>query len=138
MLTTLMPLVISVGCGYTFYYYLTSVLYQNELNASLAYTFNLPAKGNSGPLGSVLLQSWPDFDDFESGTGVVETSSSYLVARLDSLIPICKEIISLEPWVGFMVSIITPGPRTMRVDSSSSTGGTTSRSVSGCRSRSMR
>ena len=34
---------LAVGMGYTFYYYLNTVLYQNELNWTVAYTFNLPA-----------------------------------------------------------------------------------------------
>ena len=45
---------LSVGVGYTFYYYLASVLYQNELNASVAYTFKLPAGITLGPLGDLL------------------------------------------------------------------------------------
>jgi hypothetical protein len=65
---------LAVGMGYTFYYFLNSVLYQNELNWTVAYTFHLPA-------------------------GI--TASSYLIARLDAGIPIYKDIISLAPWFGF-------------------------------------
>ena len=39
-----------------------------------------------------------------AGTGAVETTSSYLIARLDAGIPIYKDIISLAPWFGFGTS----------------------------------
>jgi hypothetical protein len=90
--------------GYIFYYYLNSVLYQNELTASLNYTFNLPAGITLVPSLAYFFNVGPDFDDFRRGTGVVETASSFLVARLDAGIPIYKDIISLEPWFAFGVS----------------------------------
>ena len=95
---------LEVGVGYIFYYYLNSVLYQNELTASLAYTFNLPKGITLTPSLAYYFNLGPDFDDFREGTGVVETASSFLVARLDASIPIYKEIISLEPWFGFGAS----------------------------------
>jgi hypothetical protein len=95
---------LSVGLGYTFYYYLASVLYQNELNASLAYTFHLPAGITLVPSLTYYFNVGPDFDDFRRGTGAVETTSSYLYARLDAGIPIYKDIISLAPWFGFGAS----------------------------------
>ena len=95
---------LEVGVGYIFYYYLNSVLYQNELTASLAYTFNLPKGITLTPSLAYYFNLGPDFDDFREGTGVVETASSFLVARLDAAIPIYKEIISLEPWFGFGAS----------------------------------
>ena len=82
---------LAVGMGYTFYYYLNSVLYQNELNWTVAYTFNLPAGITLVPSVIYYLNVGPDFDDFERGTGAVETASSYLVARLDAGIPIYKD-----------------------------------------------
>jgi hypothetical protein len=90
--------------GYIFYYYLNSVLYQNELTASVAYTFNLPKGITLTPSLAYFFNVGPDFDDFRRGTGVVETASSFLVARLDAAIPVYKEIISLEPWFGFGAS----------------------------------
>jgi hypothetical protein len=95
---------LSVGFGYTFYYFLASVLYQNELNASLAYTFKLPAGIILIPSVTYFFNVGPDFDDFRKGTGAVETASSYLLARVDATIPIYKEIIALAPWVGFATS----------------------------------
>ena len=95
---------LAVGMGYTFYYYLNSVLYQNELNWSLAYTFNLPAGITLVPSMIYYLNLGPDFDNFDRGTGAVETASSYLVARLDAGIPIYKDIISLAPWFAFGTS----------------------------------
>ncbi len=68
---------LEVGLGYIFYYYLNSVLYQNELTAKLAYTFNLPAGITLVPSLTYFFNLGPDFDDFRRGTGVVETASSY-------------------------------------------------------------
>ena len=95
---------LAVGFGYIFYYYLATELYQNELNASLAYTFNLPAGITLVPSLTYYFNVGPEFDDFESGTGAVETASSFLLARLDATIPIYKEIIALAPWFGFGAS----------------------------------
>ncbi len=92
---------LAVGMGYTFYYYLNTVLYQNELNWTVAYTFNLPAGITLVPSVTYYLNLGPDFDNFERGTGAVETASSFLLARLDAGIPIYKDIISLAPWVAF-------------------------------------
>ncbi|HEY5770586.1 MAG TPA: hypothetical protein VIS71_12145 [Terrimicrobium sp.] len=95
---------LAVGFGYTFYYYLATVLYQNELNVSVAYTFKLPAGITLVPSLTYYFNVGPEFDNFEKGTGAVETASSYLQARLDAKIPIYKEIISLAPWFGFGTS----------------------------------
>ena len=95
---------LAVGFGYIFYYYLATELYQNELNASLAYTFNLPAGITLVPSLTYYFNVGPEFDDFERGTGAVETASSFLLARLDATIPIYKEIIALAPWFGFGAS----------------------------------
>ena len=95
---------LSVGLGYTFYYYLASVLYQNELNASVAYTIKLPAGITLVPSLTYYFNVGPDFDDFERGTGAVETASSFLLARLDANIPVYKDIIALAPWFGFGAS----------------------------------
>jgi hypothetical protein len=95
---------LQVGLGYIFYYYLNSVLYQNELTASLAYTFNLPKGITLVPSVSYFFNLGPHFDDFRKGTGAVEPASSFLYARLQAGIPIYKEIISLEPWFGFGAS----------------------------------
>jgi hypothetical protein len=95
---------LAVGFGYIFYYYLATELYQNELNASLAYTFNLPAGITLVPSLTYYFNVGPEFDDFERSTGAVETASSFLLARLDATIPIYKEIIALAPWFGFGAS----------------------------------
>lgn len=95
---------LSVSLGYTFYYYLASVLYQNELNAKVAYTFHLPAGITVVPSLTYFFNVGPDFSNFERGTGAVETCSSYLLARVDANIPIYKDIVSLAPWVGFGTS----------------------------------
>jgi len=95
---------LAVGMGYTFYYFLNTVLYQNELNWTVAYTFKLPAGITIVPSVVYYFNLGPDFENFERGTGAVETTSSYLIARLDAGIPIYKDIISLAPWFGFGTS----------------------------------
>jgi hypothetical protein len=95
---------LAVGMGYTFYYYLNTVLYQNELNWTVAYTFNLPAGITIIPSVVYYFNLGPDFENFERGTGAVKTTSSYLIARIDAGIPIYKDIISLAPWFGFGTS----------------------------------
>jgi hypothetical protein len=92
---------LAVGMGYTFYYFLNSVLYQNELNWTVAYTFHLPAGITLVPSVVYYFNLGPDFENFERGTGAVKTASSYLITRLDAGIPIYKDIISLAPWFGF-------------------------------------
>ncbi len=95
---------LTVGVGYTFYYYLASVLYQNELNATVAYTFHLPAGITLVPSLTYFFNVGPDFKNFDKYTGAVETCSSYLYARIDSTIPIYKDIVALAPWFGFGTS----------------------------------
>lgn len=95
---------LSVSLGYTFYYYLASNLYQNELNAKVAYTFHLPAGITLVPSLTYFFNVGPDFDNFKRWTGAVETCSSYLYARLDANIPVYKDIVSIAPWFGFGTS----------------------------------
>ena len=96
---------LAVGIGYTFYYYLKTVLYQNELNGSVAYTFKLPAGITLVPSSDYYFNLGPEFDNFERGTGAVETASSYLASPAwTPTFPIYKDIISLAPWFGFGTS----------------------------------
>lgn len=95
---------LSVSLGYTFYYYLASNLYQNELNAKVAYTFHLPAGITLVPSLTYFFNVGPDFDNYKRWTGAVETCSSYLYARLDANIPVYKDIVSIAPWFGFGTS----------------------------------
>lgn len=95
---------LAVSFGYVFYYYLNSELYQNELNAKVAYTFELPAGITITPSVTYFFNVGPDFENFERGTGAVETCSSYLLARVDGSIPLYKDILSLAPWIGFGTS----------------------------------
>ena len=98
-----------------------------------------PGRDYLGPSVTYYFNVGPDFDDFERGTGAVETASSYLIARVDSTIPIYKDIVSLAPWFAFGTSFdYNARVRTTTAVSSFSPAPTTSRSASGCRSRSMR
>jgi len=110
---------LALGVGYTFYYYLASELYQNELNATAAYTFHLPWDSITvTPSLTYFFNLGPDYHNFDRGTGAVETASSYLYARVDSNIPLYKDILALAPWIGFGTSFdFNP-----KVDDSSSSG----------------
>lgn len=90
---------LALSFGYIFYYYLNSELYQNELNVKAAYTIELPAGITITPSLTYFFNLGPDLENFEVGTGAVETTSSYLLARIDAGIPLYKDIISLAPWV---------------------------------------
>jgi hypothetical protein len=91
---------LAASLGYIFYYYGNTVQYQNELNAKLAYTIELPAGITITPSLTYFFNLGPDLGD----KGVVETASSYLLARVDAGIPIYKDIVSLAPWVAFGAS----------------------------------
>jgi hypothetical protein len=70
----------------------------------VAYTFHLPAGITLTPSLTYFFNVGPDFDNYKRWTGAVETASSYLYARLDSNIPVYKDIVSLAPWFGFGTS----------------------------------
>jgi len=95
---------LAVSLGYTFYYYISAELYQNELNAKVAYTFELPAGITITPSLTYYFNVGPDYNNFDAWTGAVETASSYLLARIDASIPVYKDIVSLAPWIGFGTS----------------------------------
>jgi hypothetical protein len=92
---------LSLGLGYTFYYVFSEPeLFANELNASVAYAFDLGGVTIT-PSATYFFNLGPDFEDAEDQTGLVPTASSFLQFRIDAGIPIYKEIVSLAPWVGF-------------------------------------
>jgi len=95
---------LAVSFGYIFYYYMNSELYQNELNVKAAYTIELPAGITITPSLTYFFNLGPDLENFEVGTGAVETASSYLLARIDGAIPLYKDILSLAPWVAIGAS----------------------------------
>ena len=95
---------LALSFGYTFYYYMNSELYQNELSVKAAYTIDLPAGITITPSLTYFFNLGPDLENFEAGTGAAETSSSYLLARIDADIPLYKDILSLAPWVGIGAS----------------------------------
>ncbi len=95
---------LAVSLGYTFYYYISSQLYQNELNAKVGYTFELPAGITLTPSLTYYFNVGPDFRNFDSWTGAVNSASSYLLARLDASVPVYKDVVSLTPWFAFGTS----------------------------------
>jgi len=95
---------LALGMGYTFYYYISSNLYQNELNWSAAYTFHLPAGITVTPSLTYFFNLGPDYDNGNKWTGAVDTASSYLYPRIDANIPLYKDILSVAPWFAFGAS----------------------------------
>ena len=89
---------LAASLGYIFYYYANTVQYQNELNAKLAYTIELPAGITVTPSLTYFFNLGPEIGP---RAGVVEPASSYLLARIDAGIPLYKDILSLAPWVAF-------------------------------------
>lgn len=92
---------LAASLGYIFYYYANTQQYQNELNAKLAYTIELPAGITITPSLTYFFNLGPEIGPKK---GVVEPASSYLLARVDAGIPIYKDIISLAPWIAFGTS----------------------------------
>lgn len=90
---------LAVSLGYIFYYVWSSPLYSHELNAKVAYTFNLPAGITVTPSIAYYFNLGPD--STEEAQGIAPTASSFLQARVDSEIPLYKDIISLAPWLAF-------------------------------------
>ncbi len=92
---------LSLGLGYTFYYVFSEPeLYSNELNASVAYAFDLGGVTIT-PSATYFFNLGPDFADLEDQSGIAAIASSYLQFRVDASVPIYKEVVSLAPWVGF-------------------------------------
>jgi len=92
---------LSATLGYIFYYYGNSSQYQNELTAELAYTIELPAGITVTPSLAYFFNLGPEIGP---DAGVVEPTSSYLLARIDAGIPLYKDILSLAPWIAFGTS----------------------------------
>ncbi len=89
---------LAVSFGYIFYYVWASPLYSHELNAKVAYTFNLPAGITITPSLTYFFNLGPNVGEDQ---GIAPDASSFLLARVDAGIPIYKDIISLAPWIGF-------------------------------------
>ncbi len=82
--------------GYEFYALTDSRQYANELQAKIGYNINV---------GSVVITPSVAYF-FDLGPNVVThgaepCAASYLALRLDSSIPIYKDIISLTPWIAY-------------------------------------
>ena len=92
---------LSVGLGYTFYYVYPpgSQYFANELNAKVAYNIDLGFMSLT-PAVTYFFNLGPD-NDTGAGNGLVNTASSYLDLRVNSSIPVIKDVLSVDPWVAF-------------------------------------
>lgn len=90
---------LSLGLGYTFYFTFpnSGQYYANELNASVAYDFDLGFMSLT-PSVTYYFNLGPDND---TGTGLVDVASSYLLLRLGGSIPVIKDVVSIDPWAAF-------------------------------------
>jgi hypothetical protein len=86
---------LAVSLGYIFYYVWSSPLYSHELNAKVAYTFNLPAGITVTPSVAYYFNLGPDVEN----QGIANVATSFLQARVDAGIPLYKDILSLTPWI---------------------------------------
>lgn len=92
---------LALSFGYTFYDIISGPLYANELNWKAAYTIELPAGITIVPSLTYFFNLGPDLAD---GEGIVKSTSSFLLARIDAGVPIYKDIIALAPWISFGTS----------------------------------
>lgn len=90
---------LALSFGYIFYYPWVAPLYSHELNAKVAYTFNLPAGITITPSLTYFFNIGPD--NTVGGKGIAPSASSYLLARIDAGIPLYKDVISLTPWIAY-------------------------------------
>ena len=96
---------LAASFGWIYYYYPNSFglggpdLSQNELYWKLAYTAELGSVTIT-PSATYFLNVGPDVN---SG-GWTQPCASYLLLRVDSTIPLYKDIISLAPWTAFGVN----------------------------------
>lgn len=91
---------LALSFGYIFYYVMSpDALYSHELNATVAYTFNLPANITVTPSLGYFFNLGPDVIDDDSG--IAKTAASYLLARIDAEMPLYKDIFALAPWIAF-------------------------------------
>ena len=90
---------LALSAGYCFYYIFprTGNLYSHELNVGASYTFRVGSATITPSLG-YYFNIGPDIS---SGSGIAKAASSYLLLRVDSNIPIYKDIVSLAPWLSY-------------------------------------
>lgn len=90
---------LALSAGYIFYYVFPTGLnlYSNELNVKAAYTFDLGFMSVVPSIG-YFFNLGPDVAD---GNGIAKSASSYLLLRVDSTIPIYKDVVALAPWVAY-------------------------------------
>ncbi len=91
---------LALSAGYIFYYVFPTGanLYANELNVKAAYNLHFGSVTVTPSL-AYYFNLGPNYGS--SVNGLVKTASSYLLLRVDSSIPVYKDIISLTPWVAY-------------------------------------
>ena len=87
---------LAASLGYTLYNVFSLPTYANELSAKLAYTAKLGSVTIT-PSATYFFELGPDLDN----KGSQNAGTSFLAFRVDSSIPLYKDIVSLQPWVGF-------------------------------------
>lgn len=89
---------LTLGTGYTAYLVVAPKdLYSHELNVSAAYQIDLPGGGALTPSLTYFFNIGPDAID---NSGTAPADSSFLMARLDSYLPLPIKGLAASPWVG--------------------------------------
>jgi len=87
---------LALSFGYIFYYVWSSPLYSHELNASVAYTFDL-GFATLTPSLTYFFNLGPDVAE----QGIADVATSYLLAKLAGSVPVIADKVSVDPWVSF-------------------------------------
>lgn len=91
---------LALSAGYSFYYIFpasSANLYSNEPNVSAAYTFRAGSATITPSIGYYFNVG----PDIAGGHGIAKAAASYLYLRVDSNIPIYKDVVSLTPWISY-------------------------------------
>jgi hypothetical protein len=97
---------LALSFGYEFYLLMPSpdVLFQNELQWKIAYTFQVNSIFSITPSLAYYFDVGPNWDGGMKYSGGVPQSSSYLYPRIDFNIAAYKDIIALNPFVGLGIN----------------------------------
>ncbi|MEI6035283.1 MAG: hypothetical protein WCS65_13520 [Verrucomicrobiae bacterium] len=90
---------LALSAGYSFYYVFPPgfQLYSHELNVKAAYAFDLGFMSVTPSLG-YYFNIGPDI---ASGNGTAKAASSYMLLRVDSNVPVYKDIVAVAPWIAY-------------------------------------
>jgi len=97
---------LSLSLGYEFYLLMPSpdVLFQNELQAKIAYQFTVNSIFSITPSIAYYYNVGPNWNGGQKYSGGVPQNAQYLYPRIDFNIAAYKDIIALNPFVGLGIN----------------------------------